>query len=150
MDKNKEKIQQACLDYCDVLINRAQKEFQFITESANNETKSSAGDKHETGRAMAQIEQEKAARQLNEAIELKNLVLSIKSNLSTNSVSIGNIVITDQGNFYISIPAGKLTIDGIIYFAISAHSPMGKELLNKQVGDKLTLLQKNYSIKEII
>ena len=62
MDRNKGKIQQACLDYCDVLINRAQKEFQFITESANNETKSSAGDKHETGRAMAQIEQEKAAR----------------------------------------------------------------------------------------
>ncbi len=150
MDKNKEKIQQACIDYCDVLIDRAQKEFQFITDSANNESKSSAGDKHETGRAMAQIEQEKAAKQLNEAIELKKLVLSIKPNLSTNSVSVGNVVITDQGNFYISIPAGKLIVDGVAYFAISAHSPMGKELLNKKAGDTLTILQKNYLIKEII
>ena len=40
-------------------------------EGANNETKSSAGDKHETGRAMAQLETEKLNTQLNEANQLQ-------------------------------------------------------------------------------
>lgn len=38
-----------------------------VTEAVNNETKSSVGDKHETSRAMMQLEQEKLGKQLLEA-----------------------------------------------------------------------------------
>ncbi len=37
-----------------------------LRESLDSETKSSAGDKHETGRAMLQLEREKAGSQLAE------------------------------------------------------------------------------------
>ena len=43
-------------------------------EAANEEGKSSVGDKYETGRAMMQIERDKAAQQLDEALKLKNII----------------------------------------------------------------------------
>ena len=42
------------------LLNRQ----QLLRESLESEQKSSAGDKHETGRAMVQLEQEKLGKQL--------------------------------------------------------------------------------------
>ena len=47
--------------------------------SANEETKSSAGDKYETGRAMAQLEIEKNTAQLAEALKLKQMLKQISS-----------------------------------------------------------------------
>jgi hypothetical protein len=48
-------------------IASAEEAIRMAQESANQEGKSSAGDKYETGRAMAQLEIEKASGQLAEA-----------------------------------------------------------------------------------
>ncbi len=44
---------------------------QSNKNALNSETKSSAGDKHETGRAMLQLEMEKAGQQLKEVQEMQ-------------------------------------------------------------------------------
>ncbi|HRD37690.1 MAG TPA: 3-oxoacyl-ACP synthase, partial [Bacteroidia bacterium] len=62
-----------------------------ITESANNETKSSAGDKHETARAMMQLEQEKLSRQINEALQVQAELLALSRNTST-SIAKGSLI----------------------------------------------------------
>jgi transcription elongation GreA/GreB family factor len=152
MDKQSLKLQlyNQCIDYVDKHIVNAQQAMNNATESGNDETKSSAGDKHETGRAMAQLEQEKSAKQLHEAVELKNSLLKISINQQSEKVSLGSLVITDKTNFYITIATGKMLIEDQIYFAISPNSPIGKALMGKSYGQKVNFNEEEYSIKNIL
>jgi transcription elongation GreA/GreB family factor len=104
-------------------------------ESANQEEKSSAGDKYETGRAMAQLERDKAAMQVEENKKMLEALNKIEDTVSTPRVTIGSVVVTDCNKFYVSIPAGRITAGPESYVAISTQSPIGKLLLNKGVGD---------------
>ena len=62
----KEKIIEACRAYLQEKQTSLQLIITDINEATHTETKSSAGDKHETGRAMMQLEQEKLNKQLAE------------------------------------------------------------------------------------
>ncbi len=48
-----------------------------IMESLEDETKSSAGDKHETGRAMLQIDREQAGEQLKEIGKIEDALSKV-------------------------------------------------------------------------
>jgi len=50
----KEHLSEFCQEYVDGRILRIQNSIESIQQSLSSETKSSAGDKHETGRAMLQ------------------------------------------------------------------------------------------------
>ena len=97
--------------------------------SANEETKSSAGDKYETGRAMAQLEIEKNSLQRAESLKLKQVLDQIEPAGKTLRVQRGSLVHTNQGSFYIAISAGQFIIRNKIYFAISPASPIGQKLI---------------------
>ena len=56
-----------CHQYADSRIATARQAMSEAQTAANEESKSSIGDKYETGRSMMQIEGEKAAHQLAEA-----------------------------------------------------------------------------------
>ena len=56
----KEQLFTQCLAFIDNRLITIKNTMQEIQESLLSETKSSAGDKHETGRAMLQLEREKA------------------------------------------------------------------------------------------
>ncbi|MWD30855.1 3-oxoacyl-ACP synthase, partial [Aquicoccus sp. SCR17] len=71
--QKKEQLLKFCWDYVDTRTERLKKSAAALQESLNSETKSSAGDKHETGRAMVQLEQEKLAQQLVELDRLKEV-----------------------------------------------------------------------------
>jgi sortase (surface protein transpeptidase) len=55
----KTRLHSLCVSYVGQRIETAQRAIAIAQASANEETKSSAGDKYETGRAMAQLEIEK-------------------------------------------------------------------------------------------
>src|SRR6478609_11532726 len=65
----RQKLFNACVEYVNLRIDTSKQAMADAQESANAEEKSSAGDKYETGRAMMQIERDKAAQQLHEAIK---------------------------------------------------------------------------------
>lgn len=111
-----------------------QKMMNDAQESANNETKSSAGDKFETGRAMMHIERDKNAKQLSEARKLELFLSQIKTDEVFDKVAFGSVVETTLGNYFISIAAGRIIIEGKKYFAISPQAPLAKEMLNKSIG----------------
>src|SRR5258707_5924053 len=106
----KQQLHSLCLTSIEERIKEAHQAIQFAQASANEETKSSAGDKYETGRAMAQLEIEKNSAQLAEANKLKQILLQLVTTQTTDSIQAGSLVITNQGRFYISIPAGQFTI----------------------------------------
>jgi hypothetical protein len=139
-----------CVEYVDRRIFTIQNAIDEAMLSANDDTKSSAGDKHETGRAMAQLEQEKNSRQLQEALDLKNILLKIDPDKRSTIVSLGSIVITNRGNFYIAIAAGNIVIDDQQFFAISAVSPIAIKLKQAVLNEEFEFNGLSYKIKKII
>lgn len=139
-----------CITYANKCIRHAQQAMEDARQSANQEIKSSAGDKHETGRALLQLEQEKNSRQLAEAEDMKGKLLKIDPTVVSDTISLGSLVITSSGNFYISIAAGKLEMEGISYFAISPASPLAAKLLGLKSNETTTLSGRVYEIRYVL
>jgi hypothetical protein len=145
----KNELQAACLAYVQQRIDAAQQAMQAAQESANNETKSSAGDKYETGRAMAQEERNRNAVQLQEALKLQAELGRIDPEKSCDTVRPGALVHTSLGHFYLSISAGKLLLDGKEYFAVSPAAPMAAALSGKRTGEEALFNGKKIQILEV-
>ncbi|WP_199139060.1 3-oxoacyl-ACP synthase [Pedobacter sp. ASV12] len=146
----KTSLYQLCLAFVEKRIETAKTALQQAREASNDDTKSSAGDKFETSREMAQQDIERNMRLLSDAEEqLKGLEL-MKELAPTMQVRNGSLVFTDQGNFYLSISAGQLQLDQTAYFAISVASPIGKLFLGKQKGDMVDFNGKQYKISEVL
>ena len=120
-----------------------------LSQSAANETKSTAGDKHETALAMLQIEQENKRKQLKEMQQQELLLNKINpSNIST-AVLNGSLVQTDKGYFFISVALGRISIEGKTIFALSPSSPLGKKLLNQNIAGTVEMNGTHYTILSI-
>ncbi len=145
----KKHLHSLCLDQINQRISTTQLAIDNAKESANDDTKSSAGDKHETGRAMAQLEQEKNAFQLNELFEMKKVLEKINLSIQSASIQVGSIVVTDKINFFISVPVGKLIIEKEAYYSISINSPIGEKLKNRIKNDSFDMNGIVYKILEI-
>ncbi len=103
-------------------------------EAGANETKSSAGDKYETGREMMQQEIDLNLARLGELNKLKAILEQISPTQEAVVVLAGSLVLTSSGNYYIAIGAGQLKVDGVSYYAISAASPIGARMLGQRAG----------------
>ena len=145
----KNKLYQLCLNFVEQRIATATEALKQAQEASNDDTKSSAGDKFETSREMAQQDINRNKLLLADAQQQNAVLLSLRDVGKETAIRSGSVVLTDQGSFYISISAGQLTSDNKVYFAISAVSPIGKLLLGKKVGDKFEFNGKGYCVKEI-
>ena len=145
----KEKVYNAYKQLLKEKLNNVQGILKELHESAANETKSTAGDKHETALAMLQIEQENKRKQLTELQLQLSLLNKIDPAIVSPVVLNGSLVHTDKGYFFISIGLGKLVIDGETVFALSPSSPVGQKLLRCSVPGKLELNGIPYSILDI-
>ena len=132
----KRKLFSHCENYVNQKIKVAQEAIDNAQKSANKETKSSSGDKYETGRSMMQLEIEKYSAQLNEGLNLKKALCQTDFEKIYSMVQTGSLVLTNHGNFFISIGVGKLTIGETDYMAISFSSPIGQILFKKKIDDE--------------
>jgi hypothetical protein len=145
----KETLYAHCLQYVEQRIARIQEEITRVQASANEETKSSAGDKYETGRAMAQNEIERNTLQRMEAERLHSVLTNLNQSIPFSMGSPGALVTTSKGVFYIAISLGAVPLQGKIYFIVSADSPIGKLLIGKKVGDLITWNGNQHEIKKV-
>lgn len=123
---------------------------QELKESAGSETKSSAGDKHETGRAMVHLEQEKMAHQLASNQNIKSVLDKIDPEISNPAISLGSLVITDKLRFFLSVAMGKVDVSNNEYYLVSLTSPLAKQFIGKQKGNTVHFNNKDYAIEEIL
>jgi len=130
-------------------IGMLQQTLDDLKETASNETKSTAGDKHETALAMVQIEQENTARQLKEALAQKLVLERINISVKASRVSNGSLVKTNKGYFFFSVALGKIKVDDITVIALSAQSPLGARLSGLKVNESASLNGSNYVIEHI-
>lgn len=138
-----------CKNYVEERLRRIRNTISDIQESLATETKSTAGDKHETGRAMLQLEREKAGKQLAEVQKLQETINKIDITSSSDHIRLGNLVKTSNGIYFISISIGIVKTEDVSYFVVAANSPIGLVLLGKKKGDEIHFNQKQFKILEV-
>ena len=152
MDEKIIELKKALYNSCVEFIEQREDTINRIINSnqsaLTSETKSSAGDKHETGRAMLQLEIEKTSQQLDGIHDMRLILSKIRIDDISEIIKLGSVVITNRGNYFLAISAGEINILGIKYFAVSTASPIGKLLLGKSVGDAFDF-NHQYVIQEV-
>ena len=142
-------------NHCENHINTKLKNYlkidQELFKSLNEETKSSAGDKHETNRAMIQIEREKNSKRIKEIENSKKQLIVIKSvQLNNLKVSPGSIIFTSNNNYFISISSEIYSSDTNKIYCVSTNTPIAKSYLGKKIGDIVTFNNIESKIEKII
>jgi transcription elongation GreA/GreB family factor len=105
--------------------------------AASEDTKSSAGDKHETAVAMAQLEQEKLSKQIKEYVALQQILQHIDPNQVHYKIELGSLVETNNGWYYFSVGLGAITFKGINVFFLTLQAPIGQLMLGKKAGESV-------------
>jgi len=126
-------------------INEAKVSVQSLIESRDRDTKSSAGDKHETSRAMAQSELDRAQQQLARLLEEQQTLNRVELERNTSEIGFGSLLSTADAIYFICIGAGKVEHDGQVYYVVSPGSPVGSLLMGKVIGEEISF--KGMSIK---
>lgn len=145
----KQQIYQACLAQLAAKIADLQAIITSINESKNNETKSSAGDKYETGRAMMQMEEDKITAQLELAQQQHSQLRHLPVGASSATVCLGSLVRTNQRCYFLSVSLGKVVVANQPYFCLSPEAPVGQLLFGKTVGDVISFRGQREEVLEV-
>jgi transcription elongation GreA/GreB family factor len=119
------------------------------SDGKSNDAKSSAGDKHEVGVAMAQLEQEKLGKQIQIIEEQLTLLSRIDSSKKHLKVSVGSLVHCEEQWYYFSIGHGLLHVEDQAVFCLNPQAPLGTALLGKSAEDEVSFQGRKMVIQSI-
>ena len=130
-------------------IERIKAELDDLNDGNAQNSKSTAGDKHDTERAMVHLEIEKLSKSLSVEYAIRNDLEQIKADSVNSVISNGSLVETSRGLFLIGAASGNVSLGSTSVFCISAHSPLAIELNSKSVGDVAEVNGNDFLIKSI-
>jgi len=142
-------LYQQCLQQLNNKLKQLSQAFTDAREALTTEAKSTAGDKHETGRAMIQLEQEKLSRQYIETQKSRELLLRVPYDKAHNKVATGALVETGIGLFFIAVGLGELKLNDEAVFVIAPSSPLAQTMLGKTTGESFNFNHNSILIKAI-
>ncbi len=142
-------IHQACAHMLDEKITALQSALKDLQQGAENDSKSTAGDKHETARAMMQLEQEHLGKQLHALLLQKKQLDQLQPADPLKVASSGALIETDKGLFYLSTALGKIQTNTAMAIALSPQSPLGAKWIGKKAGDKVTMNTMEYVVQMV-
>jgi len=146
----KQEIYQHCLALVEAKAERLQADMDTLQAGANEDTKSSAGDKYETARAMAMIEKENLAKQLGEVLKQLQVLQQLQYDQTYQQGALGALVHTsDRKYYFLAVSLGPVKLNGKIFLVISPVSPIGQLLLGKIPGGEFQFNRKAVTIKGI-
>jgi transcription elongation GreA/GreB family factor len=145
----KRQLLEACQSQLAERIASLEAALAAIQESKNNETKSSAGDKYETGRAMMQLEADKISARLDLAKSTQQQLRQIKVDTVKATIGIGSIVKTDQRTYFVSVSLGKVQLHGDFYYCISTEAPLARLMMGKRAGEVVEINGRKEKIREV-
>ena len=150
MQISKPEIHQTIVTLLSESILQATRDYELAKESRDSDTKSSAGDKFETGREMMQKEMDKISATLDQYKNQVNLLSKINLHRNYPVVDLGGLIATDQGIYYLSIGLGKIEINSEVIYAISLDSPIGLLFKGKRAGDIVEFRGKTLKINQLL
>ena len=146
----KQKIYKHYLQIVNEKVILLQQVLDDLKTSGSNETKSTAGDKHETALAMLQIEQANTRGHLREALLQQASFLKINQAANAAIVINGSLIKTNRGYLYMSIALGKAILDEQEVIALSPQSPLGTKLMGLTAGDAVEVNGNRYIIETVL
>ena len=149
MDFKKSDVHTTCLMWVDSKITYIQQLIDELKAGAENDSKSSAGDKHETSRAMMQLEQEKLMKQLQLMLQYKDFLMRINVDERNQIVKMGSVVSTDNEIFYISVALGNIAFQQRHIIVLAPTATIAKCMKGWKIGDALVYNHLNYTIRNI-
>lgn len=121
-----------------------------LKEAVSEDTKSSAGDKYETGREMVRQEMDKAEKMLADYRQQLEVLQSLSPEDVYDKVQRGSVVRTSRMTFYLAVSFGKMEFEEQQeVFVMSVLAPLAQQLLGKRSGDQVTFNGVAYDIKAV-
>ena len=145
----KEKLLEVHYEMLDGKIDVFQDMIRTMTEDAQNEAKSSAGDKHETTLSKMHIEQENLSNKIREAISAKEILKRIDPKKKSEVVGFGSLIRINAIYLFVSTALPKVFIDDYSVLAISEDAPLIKMLWGKKIFDEVTYNGSVFRINEL-
>ncbi len=130
-------------------IDAAKKAIEEVIEARDEETKSTIGDKYETGRVMVEMEMDKLKEQLEQSLTLKKNLSYVKVDSVSQLVEYGSIVKTNLGTYFIAVGLGVVEVEQQKIFCISLASPIGQAIRDKKVGEKVNFQNRVIEILKV-
>ena len=149
MSEIKQQLLEICSNYLEDRIDRITASMKDLSSDLENETKSSAGDKYETGREMINLEWNKLAVQLQQFKQLAATLKLAKESSAVKSAKLGSLVITSNANYLLAIPVGEIELNNKKYFAIGTNAPIAQVMLLKGIGDNFQFNGRKFTIVNI-
>ena len=147
---DKKRLHEACISLIRARVEQISGSLDEAREASFAETKSSAGDKYETGREMMRIQSDMRALQLYEAQDLLNRLERVDVSQELSTVKAGAVVWTTNGLFFVAQSIGQISLDGFEYQTISMASPMGKVLKGLAAGESTTFREQTIEVLSVI
>lgn len=148
-DTIKHKLKAYCIQHTEARIAEIVYAKQQSQESLESDTKSSAGDKYETSREMIQQDLTRYQVQLLQAQQDLGLLQQLHLKKEQPVVTLGSLVKTDKGFYFIAISLGNIKLEDKPYIVISASSPIGKLFFGKAAGEHIVFNGSQQEILEI-
>ena len=145
----KQNVHEQCLLIVHERIREIEASIADARLSSQSDTKSSAGDKHETGRAMAQLEIEKQQTSLGNLIGMLAILQRMDPERAHDRVGEGALVRTDRGLYYIAVGLGRLAVNGQDVAVISPQAPLAALLKSTTIGNTATFNGVDHTLIEI-
>jgi len=143
-------LQKECSRIVEERHQRVKQSIIGIEESLFEESKSSAGDKHETGRAMLQIERENKGKQLQVVEKTLQALKRIANHTTSDTAHLGSLVFTTIETYFISVSVGVINVQSKNYIAVSPMSPIGMTLMGKKEGAGLSFNGNEFRIIKVV
>lgn len=147
---NKKEIYNLCSQKLQAKIQFIEGAINDLKSANQNDSKSSAGDKHETAGAMLHLEQEKLSRQLGELLVQKKQFQQINPELHSEQVVQGSLIECEEAWIYISIALGNISYSSINVTVISIDSPLAKSLAAAKKGEIVTVNARKYHLLQVL
>ncbi|WP_430613361.1 hypothetical protein [Flavobacterium sp. JP2137] len=145
----KEKLLQTHLEIISDKIDAFQEMISQMALDAQNDAKSSAGDKHETGLSMMHLEQEKLSAKVAESIDIRAFLSKIDGSKSSDTIGLGSFVRINSIYLFISAALPKLVIDEMSILCISTDAPLAQALMGKKLNDVIVFNGSDFTINHL-
>jgi hypothetical protein len=142
-------LKAACEAVLKTRVDTARQAMEAAQESANSEEKSSAGDKYEVGRAMSQIDRDRSAAQMEEAMQDLLRLQGLDTSRLYPAATHGAVVLCGGGIYFIAAGIGSIDFAGEKVFVLSPLSPLAQALRDKTKNNTVTFNGRTFQIKDV-
>lgn len=144
-------------DVLDALLAQTQEQLdalhsllRSLQESLTSEAKSTAGDKHETGRAMIHQEMRQANESVVRAQQTFQALSKLKQGRGVAERVVEGVLVETNGPWVlIGVALGRLVVNHEEVVGVSAEAPLAKQWNGSKVGDAVTMGPRSLIIRAL-